>query len=120
MKFPVDAQLPRRLAGQLAAAGHDILHTLDLPDGNRTPDSAIIERADRENRVVVTKDADFVTSHTLSGRPRSLLLIATGNISNDALEVMLRSHLPRIVLAQEKSQFVELGQDYLTSHGQSD
>ena len=69
MKFLVDAQLPRRLARQLAAAGHDVLHTLDLPDGNRTPDSAIIERADRENRVVVTKDADFVTLHTLTRTP---------------------------------------------------
>jgi len=120
MKFLVDAQLPRRLARQLATAGHDALHTLDLPDGNRTPDSAITEIADRENRVVVTKDADFVTSHTLTGQPRSLLLIATGNIGNDALEVLLRSHLPRIVLALEKSQYVELGQDYLTSHGKTD
>ena len=120
MKFLVDAQLPRRLARQLATAGHDALHTLDLPGGNRTPDSEIAGIADRENRVVVTKDADFVTSHTLTGRPRGLLPIATGNIGNDALEVLLHSHLPRVVLALEKSQYVELGQDYLTSHGKTD
>jgi predicted nuclease of predicted toxin-antitoxin system len=30
MKFAVDAQLSRRLARQLAAAGHDALHCLDL------------------------------------------------------------------------------------------
>jgi predicted nuclease of predicted toxin-antitoxin system len=30
MKFVVDAQLPRRLARELAAAGHDVMHTLDL------------------------------------------------------------------------------------------
>ncbi len=52
MKFLVDAQLPRRLARQLAVAGHGVLHTFDLPDGNRTSDLVIMERADREDRVV--------------------------------------------------------------------
>ncbi|MCX6911433.1 MAG: DUF5615 family PIN-like protein [Verrucomicrobia bacterium] len=48
MKFVVDAQLPRRIARDLAAAGHEVLHSLDLPLGNRTPDDAIAELADRE------------------------------------------------------------------------
>ena len=39
MKFLVDAQLPKRLAEWLNEAGHDTLHTLDLPRGNRTPDA---------------------------------------------------------------------------------
>ena len=29
MKFLVDAQLPRRLARRLQAAGHDAIHTID-------------------------------------------------------------------------------------------
>ncbi len=119
MRFLVDAQLPRRLARQLAAAGHDALHTLDLPDANRTPDSAIIAQADREDRVVVTKDADFVITHTLTARPRRLLLIATGNIGNEALLALLRDNLAQVVLALESSTFVELGHDFLTSHGQA-
>jgi predicted nuclease of predicted toxin-antitoxin system len=36
MKFLVDAQLPRRLIHRLREAGHDAIHTLDLPDGNRS------------------------------------------------------------------------------------
>ncbi|WP_300970662.1 DUF5615 family PIN-like protein [Thiocapsa sp.] len=32
MRFIVDAQLPRRLARWLNARGHDVLHTLDLPE----------------------------------------------------------------------------------------
>ena len=40
MKFLVDAQLPRRLADYLRAAGHDAVHTLDLPNANRTTESA--------------------------------------------------------------------------------
>ncbi len=62
MNFLVDAQLPRRLAYHFRAAGHDALHTLDLPEGNRTTDHMINELSLREERIVVTKDEDFVTS----------------------------------------------------------
>ena len=83
MKLLVDAQLPARLARHLAAAGHDVLHTTDLPDGNRTPDGEIARRADAEGRLVVSKDRDFREGHLLHGSPVRLLVVATGNISND-------------------------------------
>jgi predicted nuclease of predicted toxin-antitoxin system len=67
MKVLVDAQLPRRLAGWFSGAGCDALHTLDLPDANRSTDEQVIERAELDGRVVVSKDADFVNSH---GRSR--------------------------------------------------
>jgi hypothetical protein len=38
MKFLIDAQLPRRFVVWLTEAGHDALHTLDLPLKNQTPD----------------------------------------------------------------------------------
>lgn len=85
MKALIDAQLPRRLAHALRGLGWDAIHTLDLPLGNRTPDDTIARIADLEGRFVVTKDADFVHSHLLRGKPRLLLLVAVGNVSNDAL-----------------------------------
>ncbi|MFT3855635.1 MAG: hypothetical protein QM733_23335 [Ilumatobacteraceae bacterium] len=36
----VDAQLPRRLANALVDLGHDVIHTLDLPDRN-SPSSPV-------------------------------------------------------------------------------
>ena len=84
MKFLIDAQLPARLAAFLASAGHDTLHTNELPDGNRSTDSQIARRADADERVVVTKDQDFREAHLLTGCPRQLLVVATGNITNDA------------------------------------
>jgi len=48
MKFLIDAQLPRRMAGWLIQAGHDALHTLDLPAGNRTSDAEVIACAMRD------------------------------------------------------------------------
>ena len=42
MKFLVDAQLLRRFAGWLREAGHDALHTLEMPLSNRTPDHTLV------------------------------------------------------------------------------
>ncbi len=108
MKFLIDAQLPRRLARRLGSIGHDAVHTRDLPAGNRTTDGEICRLADLDGRVVVTKDADFVSSHLLSGRPGRLLLVSVGNITNDNLERRLFAELPAIVLALSDSAFVEL------------
>ena len=116
MKFLVDAQLPRRLALALVKAGHDALHTFDLPDGNRTTDLAICETADREGRVVMTKDQDFVTSFLLAGRPERLLLVSTGNIKNTDLESIVLSVLPSIVTAFDSHRYVELTRDRLIVH----
>lgn len=98
----------------LASCGHDALHTLDLPLGNRTPDEGVTERADLDGRVLVTKDDDFVQSRLLRGRPQRLLLVATGNVDNHCLESILRAALPQVEKAFEDSQFVELGAKHLS------
>ncbi len=117
MKFLVDAQLPRRVAAWLRDEGHDAIHTLDLPDGNRTPDAAITALSTRESRVVVTKDADFVASFVLLHEPAKLLLISTGNIANAELESLLRSNLFTVVRAFESADFVEMNRAGVIVHG---
>jgi predicted nuclease of predicted toxin-antitoxin system len=109
VNFLVDAQLPRRMAAWLAAAGCNAIHTLDLPAANRTTDEQINDVAAREQRVVVTKDADFVDSHLLRGRPPKLLLISTGNISNRDLEALVAPLIPDIVRELGSHSFLELG-----------
>lgn len=116
MKFLVDAQLPRRLARQLQEAGHDSLHTLDLPEGNRTTDAAVNTRADYDGRIVVTKDADFVNSHLLHRLPSRLLVISTGNITNRDLEALFTAHLATMVTAFQTCDYVELTRTNLILH----
>jgi len=116
MKFIVDAQLPRRLAQELAASGHDAVHTSDFPTGNRAPDKDILALAIQEGRVVVTKDNDFVTSFLLRGTPPKLLLISTGNISNDALSKLLAANLTALEIAFSTHDFVELSALTITIH----
>ena len=92
MKFLVDAQLPPRLVRALVAGGHDAVHTLDLPEGNRSTDRTVAEAADTDDRVLITKDGDFRHSHRLRASPRRLLIVTTGHIGNDEL---LPCPLPR-------------------------
>ena len=116
MNFLVDARLLRRLAYRLRDAGHDELHTLDLPDGNRSPDAQINELSTRDSRVVVTKDTDFVDSFLLFHRPYKLLLISTGNIANTDLEDVFVGQIPTITTAFESYDYLELTRDALIFH----
>ncbi len=115
MKFLVDAQLPRRFANWLNEAGHDALHTLDLPKKNSTPDSQLIVRAMQEGRIVISKDADFVQSFLVMGEP-PLLLISTGNIANAELEKIFRANLSAIEAAFVSGRFVEITREALVVH----
>lgn len=116
MKFLVDAQLPARLARFLCSSGHDAVHTSELAEGNRTTDVRIADLADDQDRVVVTKDRDFRDGHLLTGSPRRLLVVTTGNITNAALLSLFETHLAAIVAGLDEADFVELGPDSLVVH----
>ena len=116
MKFLVDAQLPRRLARQLREAGFDALHTRNLRLANRTSDFILNEITIEEQRVLVTKDAEFVDSHTVFGRPYKLLLVSTGNIKNQDLMRLFERNLEEIVDGFSRFDFIELDRTDLIFH----
>jgi predicted nuclease of predicted toxin-antitoxin system len=116
VKLLVDAQLPARLAMLLADAGHDVVHTTDLPAGNRTTDAEIVRLADESDRIVVTKDHDFLDAHLLKGAPQQLLLVTTGNISNDDLITLFETVEPVLVEAFENTSLVEMNRDAVITH----
>ncbi len=116
MKFLVDAQLPRRLVGVLSGAGHETKHTFDLSAGNRTTDETISALADSEGCVVVTKDSDFVDSFWLRKSPKKLLLVSTGNITNNELLALFEANMGAIESALANHHFVELTRKNLTVH----
>lgn len=116
MKFIIDAQLPRRLVIMLRELGYEAQHTWGLEQGNRTPDDDISLLADRQDAIVVTKDADFVDTHILKRTPGKLLIITTGNISNRRLLQLFRDHMQAIASALEHSSLVELNQSGLMIH----
>jgi predicted nuclease of predicted toxin-antitoxin system len=116
MKFLVDAQLPVRLARFLQASGYDTLHTRDLPASNQTPDSVINTLSIEQNRIVITKDADFVESFILQQQPYKLLLITRGNITNFELESLFAQNLDYLVELLEQYSYIELSRDAIAIH----
>lgn len=116
MRFLVDAHLPRRLTNRLRDVGHDVVHTLDLPNKNRTTDDEICEISAREGRIVITKDADFVNSFFTAHKPHKFLLISTGNITNTDLEVLFVPQIKVIADAFEKYDFIELTHSLVVFH----
>ncbi len=116
MKFLVDTQLPNRLAQLLQAQGHDAIHTFDLADQNRTTDEAINDISIRDERVVITKDGDFVNSFLVARRPYKLLLVSTGNISNRDLEQLFVRNLPDLARGFESHDYIELSRDMVIFH----
>lgn len=116
MRFLVDAQLPERLTRQLRDAGHDAVHTAQLSEGNRTSDQEINRLADEQDRIVISKDRDFRDSHLLRRTPGRLLVVSTGNISNDDLLALFNEHLAAIVAAFGEATLVELRSGELVIH----
>lgn len=116
MNFLIDAHLPRQLARWLQGRGHDVVHTRDLPAGNRTGDGEINRRSLAEQRIVVTKDADFVDSFVINGQPYKLLLVSTGNIANDALISLFSQCIEEIEQSLVTNSYVEISRDAVIIH----
>ena len=116
MKFLVDAHLPLKLVRWLKQRGHDVLHTSELPRKNRTEDVDLIRFAEREARIVITKDADFYNYFILKGEPSGLLLLTMGNITNAELIILFERNIDQVELQLEQNQVVELDHNSVTAH----
>lgn len=116
LKFVVDAQLPKRLSDFLKANGYDSIHTLELPDKNATTDKYIKEFAVKENRVLLTKDDDFLQSFIIEKKPTKLILIKTGNINNNSLMDIFNKGLNVIVSLIKHHAMIEITQEEIIVH----
>lgn len=116
MKFVVDAQLPMRLAIFLRANGHDTLHTRDFPQQNATSDNAINDISIEQERVVITKDADFVDSFLTIHKPFKLLLVSTGNIRNSELEKVFNDNLSALINLLQNNDYIEINRKEIIVH----
>lgn len=116
MKFIVDAHLPSRLAKWLNNNGHDAVHTSVLPDKNETEDIDIADIAVAEDRIIVTKDSDFLKLYVLKGKPSKLLLITTGNIVNKDLIKLFEANFEVIVKLFNSYNVVEMNNSFVMGH----
>lgn len=116
MRVLVDAHLPKRLSEFLSAHDIDSKHTLDLPKKNATPDLEIIRCADDENRIVISKDSDFIDNYILDGSPKKLLIVSTGNINNQNLIRLFEKNLEALKSLFKDNTVIEINEDEIQVH----
>lgn len=95
MKFLVYNQLPVALAHWLKKRGVDAVHVLDLELGQST-DRVIWHAAADEQRIVISKDEDFVILASRPGDQGRLLWLRIGNCRTFDLIKRLESSWTRI------------------------
>ena len=116
MKFIVDAQLPKEIAWILKKKGFDALHTDDLPCKEKTTDNQIRELSVNEDRIVISKDADFIDSYYLKRIPPRLLIISTGNIRNKDLFSLFSDNIDQIIELFNDCNLVEMDNYEIIGH----
>ena len=82
-------------------------------DGNDTTDDEINRLSLAENRIVISKDADFYDSFTAKKEPYKLLHVKTGNIENLQLIELFDKNLELIVKEINESSVVQISQNYI-------
>ncbi|MCX5981917.1 MAG: hypothetical protein NTY89_08985, partial [Nostocales cyanobacterium LacPavin_0920_SED1_MAG_38_18] len=67
-------------------------------------------------RIVITKDKDFLDSFLIKQEPYKLLLITTGNISNKQIEQLFLQNITPIIELFLTYDFLEMTRDSLIIH----
>jgi len=94
MRFKIDENLPIEIAGLLLDSGHDAKTVNDqLLQG--ADDSFLIERCGRENRIIITLDADFsdIRAYPPSDH-EGIIVLRVGNQSKTHIIKVFRNILP--------------------------
>ena len=116
MNFLVDANLPYKLVEYLRIKGFDVIHTDDLPSKERTTDKEIRRISVEQQRIIITKDADFLDSHLIQGVPDKLFLVTTGNITDRELISLFEKDFEMVIDLLEIYDLIEMDNDRITVH----
>lgn len=94
----------------------EAIHTNDLEKGGRTGDIEIANLAIAEDRILITKDSDFLKLKILKNTPKQLLLITTGNITNIELFALFERNFDTVMGLFDRFEIVELNNRFVTGH----
>jgi predicted nuclease of predicted toxin-antitoxin system len=108
MKFVVDENLPREVAGWLIQAGHEACHICDIGFAGRS-DRDIWERATACNEFIVTRDSDFMVLASGSATG-GVVRLRIGNCSTPTLLARIEQVWPEVLrLLAAGSRVIEIG-----------
>lgn len=103
MKFLVDNQLPLALAAHLRDCGHDCQHVLDL-NLHESTDLELWNQCLIDDRVLISKDEDFIFLANRIGDKGRLVWVRLGNCRNVALLAAFNRVRDAIVAALASGQ----------------
>lgn len=106
--FWIDAQLPPQLAEWLQVEfefNAFALRELGLRDAD---DRTIFDRARADDVIMISTDVDFVDLVSRFGAPPKLIWLTCGNVSNEALRILLGARLKHALSVLESDDIVEV------------
>ena len=86
------------------------------PEKNKTKDGYIAKLANEEERVVITKDVDFLESFIVKSEPKKLVIVKTGNIVNRQLLKLFEENLEVLQEMISRSNLVEISRTEIAEH----
>lgn len=111
MKFLCDVHISIKIAKSIENLGFTCEHVNRILKKWNTIDFEIIKFVDENDFILVTKDQDFRDSFLLNVKPKKLIKINLGNISNEMLLNKLEGILPIVQSINDKNQkfMIEVG-----------
>jgi len=113
MKFIVDEQLPDSLSRFIQIQGYDAVRLHTLSSGKHVSDLDICKLSMKEQRVVISKDNDFLQRFILAREPHKLLYVTTGNIKNSHLIALFEANFQIIMRELKQHYVVEMNQKHI-------
>lgn len=113
MNFLCDVHISLKVSKRIEQLGYQSEHVNNILDKWNTKDSEIASYVDDNELILITKDQDFRNSFLVNHRPKKLVKINLGNISNNELLNILENNLDRIaeINTQSDSFMIELNKN---------
>lgn len=113
MKAICDVHISYKLKKFLASKNWEVYHVNELPNKWNSTDEQISNFADENNLFVITKDVDFRNSYLVNQKPKKLIRVILGNISNEILLQVFEQYLNQIQdIYNHKNCYIEIGVNY--------
>jgi len=115
-RYIVDANFSMKVAELLHSHDIDVVHVSSLPKGTKTKDRDINLLSIRENRIVITRDHDFIDSYFSSSRPYKLLFISDFNQKEAQILSYLDMNIMEIDRLFQSFGLIELKEGEIIKH----
>ena len=96
MKFLCDVHISVKISKAIEVLGYKCEHVNRILKKWNTTDEEIIEYVNNNNYILITKDQDFRNSFLLNSKPKKLIKIDLGNISNEKLLTIIKNSFQTI------------------------